>query len=325
MKTHRVVRLNEVPKLTSTVVTVGSYDGAHRGHRSILRALNEHARARDLEPVVITFEPHYRVFFKRETSPFLLTDVVEKLSLLEDSGIAHAVVLPFGKDLASMAAREFLAEIVIGKLGAELFVAGHDQAIGRDQVSGATAIESAAEGLPIDVLGAPPVLAADRVVSSTRIRAAVRAGEMESAAELLGRPLPLTGTVVPGDARGRTLGYPTANLSVADPYKLLPPPGVYAAEARLDPHDAASPDVRGLLYVGNRPTFDSDQQVIELFLMDWTGSDLYNRVIHVDILLRLRGDQRFAGPVELVAQIQRDEERARDYFDQPAGSRATAS
>lgn len=315
MKIHRVGSLHHTPDLSHTAVTVGSFDGVHRGHRAVLSYLCKAAKERGLESVIITLEPHHRIYFKRESSPFLLTSLDEKLSLLRSTDLDHVVVLPFDHELSGMPAAQFLGEIVSERLGGSFFLAGYDHAVGRDQVRGMDAIARIAKEHGIHVETAPPLSDSELPVSSTRVRSAVMRGDMEEAAQLLGDAYLLSGVVVHGDARGRDLGYPTANIEVSEPYKLVPPPGVYVATAEIldQQHNTAHSPFESMLYVGSRPTFGESRQVIELFLMDWRG-DLYGQHIRVRVLHRLRGDKKFDSVDALVDQIQIDESQTREYF-----------
>jgi len=313
MTTYILDSLDRIPTLTHTAVTVGSYDGVHLGHRAIISRLCKEAAVRRLSSLLITFHPHHRAFFGHDREPFLLTDRDEKLMLLGRTGVEHIVVLPFARPLAGLTAAEFIRDIVLERLGAELFLVGHDQAIGCDQRRGPVAIGALAGPLGVEVASVAPVVEGEEPVSSTRIRAALHAGDLEQASRLLGYPYLLTGRVVHGDARGRVLGYPTANVVVAEPLKLIPAEGVYAVTA-----DIPDGTAKGMLYIGRRPTFGEGPQVIELFLLDYAG-DLYRANVRVHLLERLRGDMTFASVEELTRQIRRDEVRTRDLF-QTAGA-----
>jgi riboflavin kinase / FMN adenylyltransferase len=316
----RAASLEDIPSLQDTAVTVGSFDGVHRGHISVLERLCADAAKHDLSSVVITFEPHHRLFFGRESEPFLLTDVDEKLALMTDSCVDRALVLPFDRDLAGMHAVEFVRRILSERLGAKRLLIGHDQAIGRDQVRGPDSIRRLVNQTGVEVVTCEPVNVQGNVVSSTRARTALKQGDFELAVDLLGHPYPITGRVIHGDARGRELGYPTANISLRESHKLLPAPGVYVATADvITPPDngAISPatgSVRGMLYIGSRPTFGDGNTVIEFFVLDWSG-DLYGATLRIQVHKRLRGDMQFAGPSELIEQIKRDEELTRSSLD----------
>ena len=325
MKRYLVRNLDDIPQFRDSAVTVGSFDGVHIGHRAIIECLHDEARTRNLTSVAITFEPHHRVFFGREPKPFLLTDLDEKLGLLAETSVDTALVLPFGNDLAGLSAQRFLERILLERLGAKLFLVGHDQAIGNDQIRGSERIAREAAGLGLDVETVAPIVIDDTPVSSTRIRTALTEGDTSLALSLLGRPYLLTGRVVHGDERGRELGYPTANITLDEPFKLVPAPGVYIATAQVLDASSSDSSICAMLYVGTRPTFGESQPVIELFLLDWSG-DLYDSRLRVFIHKRVRGDRRFTSAKALVDQIRRDEDITRAWFaghDQRTLSRLT--
>ncbi|HQI77048.1 MAG TPA: riboflavin kinase, partial [Candidatus Latescibacteria bacterium] len=217
--------------MASTAITVGSYDGVHSGHRAMIAQLCASARERDLQSILVTFEPHHRIYFHRETKPFLLTTTSEKRVLLQETCLDGVIVLPFSAELAALSARDFIKGILVEKLGARLLLVGHDQAFGKDQCTGRDAITACAAPLGVEVLSPAPVSSDGRVVSSTRIRGLIRTGSIAPANHLLGAPYLVSGRVVHGRERGRSLGYPTANLSIEDPFKLIPGDGIYAVLA----------------------------------------------------------------------------------------------
>jgi len=308
MTTYILKSLDDIPALTDTAGTVGSYDGVHLGHRAMIARLRDEARARALSPVLITFHPHHRIFFRREHGPFLLTALDEKLELLETTGVEAVLVLPFAERLASMRAEQFVREMLREQLGCRLFLVGHDQAIGADQLRGVTDIRAVARRVGVEVASVTPVRE-DRVsVSSTWIRRLLRTGDVRTASRLLGYHYFLTGEVVYGERRGRTLGYPTANLSIKEAFKLIPADGVYAATA-----ETPGGTLRGMLYIGRRPTFGDGPRMVEVFLLDWRA-DLYGRSVRVHLLERLRGDMTFRSSDELAEQIRLDESHTRELF-----------
>ena len=290
-------------------MTVGNFDGVHRGHRAVIAHLCGIAHSRNLSPVLVTFSPHHRIYFRPDAEPFLLTDLEEKIEFLNETDLDHAVILPFDKSLSTLTAEEFVQEIIMAKLGAEVLLVGHDQAMGSDQVKGIDEFRGLGDILGLDIETTPPVGKDDHVISSTSIRYAVGEGRVSDVAEAQGFPYILSGTVVHGDKRGRTLGYPTANLRPADPHKLIPADGIYVVRVHSD-HVQAD----GLLYIGTRPTlFKGATRTIEVFLLD-RNDDLYDSSLHVHLLKRLRGDMKFSSEAALIAQISEDERQARQFL-----------
>ncbi|HOT36919.1 MAG TPA: riboflavin biosynthesis protein RibF [Candidatus Latescibacteria bacterium] len=294
--------------MASTAITVGSYDGVHSGHRAMIAQLCASARERDLQSILVTFEPHHRIYFHRETKPFLLTTTSEKRVLLQETCLDGVIVLPFSAELAALSARDFIKGILVERLGARLLLVGHDQAFGKDQCTGRDAITACAAPLGVEVLSPAPVSSDGRVVSSTRIRGLIRTGSIAPANHLLGAPYLVSGRVVHGRERGRSLGYPTANLSIEDPFKLIPGEGIYAVFASCGGSKFA-----GMGYIGTRSTFGETDPVVEIALLD-TNVDLYGQELQVRFVERVRADHRFPNADALLAQIRRDEQAIRSIL-----------
>jgi riboflavin kinase/FMN adenylyltransferase len=287
------------------VVTVGTFDGVHRGHREVLDEIVRRAAFTAARSVLVTFHPHPLRIVRPEDAPPLLTTLVEKKLLLAESGLDYAVFLPFTRELQQYPARRFVEEILIGRLGMSELVIGYDHGFGRGREGDVDTLRSfgAELGFDVDVVG--PVGDGDDAVSSTKIRRALQAGDVVDAATGLGRPYSLEGIVVRGSRRGRELGFPTANIDVGDPDKLLPREGIYAVHAWIDGRP-----VPALLHLGPRPTFPGDSATVEVHLLDWSG-DLYGRRLRVDLCARIRDILPFESAEALVAAMRRDEEAGR--------------
>jgi riboflavin kinase/FMN adenylyltransferase len=266
-------------------LALGTFDGVHLGHRRVLDA----ALAAGRTPTVVTFDPHPRVALGYGVE--LLVPLERRLELLAEAGIEETLVVDFDLDLAQLPPEAF-AERVLRPLGTEVVVAGSNFRFGRGRAGDLGLLER----LGFDVRPVPLV----EGVSSTRIRDLLRAGEVDRAAKLLGRPSELAGTVVAGDARGGTLGFPTANLR-PEPGVLVPGYGIYAGAA--DGHRAA-------ISIGTNPHYGGDERRIEAFLLDFAG-DLYGKRLTLELWQRLREEQAFGSEAELVAQIDRDVEATR--------------
>jgi riboflavin kinase/FMN adenylyltransferase len=263
-------------------VAIGTFDGVHLGHRRVLQA----AVAAELVSTVVTFDPHPRIAFGYEVE--LLATLERRLELIAEAGIDETLVVEFNLELARLEPEEF-ADAVLRPIGTEVVVAGADFRFGRGRSGDLALLES----VGFDARTVPLV----EDVSSSRIRDLLRAGEIEEAAMLLGRPPEVEGTVVAGDARGGTLGFPTANLRL-DPLLLVPEYGIYAGEA--DGHRAA-------ISIGTNPHYGGAERRVEAHLLDFSG-DLYGRRLVVQLWRRLREERAFASEEELVAQIARDVE-----------------
>ena len=288
-----------------TVVTVGTFDGVHRGHQVVLRELVEHGERAGLPTVVVTFHPHPLKVVRPEAAPPLLTSTPERKLLLACSGVRYAVFLEFTRELQQYPARRFVEEILLGRLGMRELVIGHDHGFGRGREGSVDTMRELGMELGFDVSVVEPVRLGDDPVSSTRVRLALEAGDVAEAARCLGRHYSLAGTVVHGEHRGRELGFPTANIQPDDPDKILPAPGIYAVYGRFRGHR-----VPGLLHLGPRPTFPGYSPSVEVYLFDWSG-DLYGERMEVELRHRLRDVLPFEGVEALVEQMRRDEAAGR--------------
>jgi len=313
----RVVRVGEAAPVVSdgSVVTIGAYDGVHHGHRKVLQLVRELADARGLDAVCVTFDRHPAEVVRPETAPKLLTSLDHKLELLVDADLVDIVaVLAFDEGRSKESAEDFVHEVLVGLLGARLVVVGADFHFGHRRGGNVALLERMGADLGFEVIGlglvAPESDPVHAPYSSTRVRHRLAAGDVEGAVDLLGRPHEVRGTVVEGDRRGRELGFPTANVALA-PATCLPADGIYAGRVRLA-DDTLHP---AAISLGRRPTFYADQEysLLEAFLLDFDG-DLYGQEVAVQFVAHLRGEQRFDSVDDLVAQMHRDCDRAREIL-----------
>lgn len=294
------------PQVGDTVVTVGTFDGVHRGHFDVLARLCARARATARASLLVTFEPHPLELLRPGAAPSLLTTHDEKLAAIAASGLNYIAILPFTRELANHSAEQFVDLLLLGRFGMRELLIGHDHGFGRGREGDVELLRAlgALRGFGVDVV-APIETDDGDPVSSTRIRRAVECGDLALAAEGLGRRYSVAGTVVRGAARGRVLGFPTINLVPESPRKLLPPDGVYAVDV-----ESRHGRFGGMMNLGGRPTFGDDDRVLEAHLFDATG-DFYGDHAQVAFVARLRDVQRFNGPSALRAQLARDEQGAR--------------
>lgn len=312
------------------VVTIGTYDGVHLGHRAVIEATRRLARERGLASAVVTFDPHPAMVVRPESAPRLLVDLPQKLDLLAECGVDTVVVVPFDEVRSSETPEEFVASVLVDCLGTKAIIVGEDFHFGKNRAGDVALLGRLGRELGFEVRGLElvdqpsenrgsaagedassatgPVSSA---ISSTAIRAHLAAGRVESAADLLGRFHEIRGPVVAGDQRGRTIGFPTANVAVPRD-RAIPADGVYAAwYERPDgsQHQAA-------VNVGKRPTFyqDAEHSLIEAHLLDFDG-DLYGEEARVRFVARLRPERRFDGIEELKAQLATDIEAARSALE----------
>jgi riboflavin kinase/FMN adenylyltransferase len=294
----------ELPPLGEPVVTLGGFDGVHRGHQRILGDAVAWAEAVGGQAVAITFDPLPRQVVDDHGAQ-CITSLPHRLLLLGRCGLGLAVVLPFDDQVKSLPPERFVEDVLFGWLGARRIVLGRDSRFGRDGRGDLALLEEYAEAGRLEVCSPEPVRHAGQVISSTAIRQAIADGDLETAGAMLGRPYACLGTVVRGEGRGRRLGFPTANLDLH--HEALPPHGVYATAVPLGPRTHPA-----LTYIGTRPTFDGPnaQPSVEVHLIDLAPGDLYGQQLEVRFLQRLRADRRFADAEALIAQMRADREAA---------------
>lgn len=287
------------------VVAIGNFDGVHAGHRAVFASLAALGRAHGAPTCAYTFHPAPTAVVAPERHQPRILTLTERVARLEAAGIDRVVLEPFTPAWAAHPARWFAEEALGRRLGARAVVVGWDFRFGRGREGDVNTLRACLPTAEVVVL--PPVEAGGAIVSSSRVRRLVRAGEVEAAAALLGRPHALVGTVVQGDQRGRLMGFPTANLE--NEVELLPAHGVYAVRASVD----GGPLLSAVCNVGIRPTVEGGSLCIETHLLDYDG-DLYGRELRVELVARIRAERRFPSLDALVAQIAEDVARARELL-----------
>jgi riboflavin kinase/FMN adenylyltransferase len=295
------------PDSTGTVITVGTFDGVHRGHRDVLERIAQRARELDLRSVLLTFEPHPLEVVNPAAAPPLLTVGAERIEVVAESGIDFMAILPFTPALQRYTAAQFVDEVLRRRFHVRHLVIGHDHGFGRGREGDVEVLQrlGVERGFSVEVVDA--VTAEDgRPISSTTIRRAIAGGDLHRAALGLGRLYSLSGHVRRGDQRGRLLGFPTINLTPPSPRKLLPPEGVYAVRVQT-PFGAFG----GMMNMGPRPTFGDGAVSIEVHLFD-ASVELYGAYVRVEFVSRLRETRPFPSAEALVAQLHRDAEQARN-------------
>jgi riboflavin kinase / FMN adenylyltransferase len=291
--------------LQPTQVALGNFDGVHLGHRAVIETL---LSARHGLATVVSFDPHPQVFFSGQSKP-LLTVLPEKVELLEALGVEQLVLLPFDQDLANLTPEEFVEKILVQQLQAKKISVGFNFCFGRKRSGTVEDLQAIAHPYNIPVRVVPPETIEGTQVSSSEIREALSTGDIRRANRFLGRAYALTGTVVEGQKLGRTLGFPTANLSISE-QKLIPRRGVYRVEVA---GITLAQKQRGVMNIGLRPTVDGTRQTLEVHLLDWSG-DLYGNTVTVSLEQFLRPEQKFESLDALKDQIRRDCEQARSQL-----------
>jgi len=305
-----LVYLKDVVRDPNSVVTVGTFDGVHAGHRAIMDTVLNKARERKARSVIVTFDPHPReIITPGDAGIKLLTTLQERREILEELGINTMVVIPFDRDFSLLSSEEFVRDIIYGKVGVSEFVIGYDHQFGKDREGSIDTIKELGKQLDFDSYVVSKKEVGTQTVSSTAIRKALSEdGDVQRAAEMLQRPYRLNGVVIHGDKRGKEIGYPTANIKPEDDRKVIPRDGVYAVTVR---HEG---DWYGaMMNIGTRPTFDGKKRTMEAHLFDF-DKDIYGKELQVRFVKRIREEKKFSGKDELVAQLEEDEKRAQEIL-----------
>jgi len=294
-----------------TVVTIGNFDGVHLGQQQVLQRVKERAKAIGARPTVVTFEPHPLAVLRPERPPQRLTTPDQKRELLGLFGIDLVAVVRFTEEFAGTSAAAFVEDFVHRKLGAQELYVGSTFGFGRQREGDLGLLEEMAERFGFRAQGIDEVSASTEIISSTRIREAIRQGDIEGADDLLGRPYAITGEVVHGLGRGREHGWPTINIR--PDHQLLPADGVYASQVWLPGRQQL---LGAVTNIGSRPTFPGDEdRVVESHIFDF-GREVYQERVELGFMKRLRGEQKFPSITELVEQIADDATAAREYLAQ---------
>jgi len=311
-----VAQLSQFPHhLRGGVAALGNFDGFHRGHQAIAGEAGRLARAAAAPLIVVTNEPHPRQVFKPDAPHFRLTTAVERAALLDRFGVDGVFSLPFDRTVARMSAQDFVTRVLLEGLGVRHVVAGYNFRFGQGRAGGPDVLAWMGEMEDFGVTILPPVGDGNTVFSSTDIREALIAGAPRRAAGMLGHWWTVIGRVDPGDRRGRSIGFPTANLAMGE--RLRPAFGVYAVRARLAGQTAW---LDGVANLGRRPTFDKTDELLEVHLLDFDG-DIYGREMQVELVDFIRPERKFDGLDALKAQIAEDSEAARRRLADPANAR----
>ena len=294
------------------VATVGTFDGVHVGHQAVVQEIVNRARSRGGRSVLVTFDPHPLRVVAPARAPKLLTTPGEKKRLLAETGLDYAVFLAFTPALKELSPQRFVQEVLLNGLGMTELVIGHDHGFGKGRAGDADVLRSIAAKGRFALEVTPPVRAGEAAVSSSFVRQALAAGRLAEANRALGRPYSLAGTVVRGHGRGREMGFPTANLRLSGPDKLVPAPGIYACWTEV-----AGRRLMGALHVGPRPVFPGAGESVEVHLLDFDG-DVYGRRAELELAAFLRPVRDYRSPVDLAAQIAEDVGRTRQQLSGPS-------
>ncbi len=302
----------DLQPLPIAVVTSGTFDGVHRGHQTILARLTEVAQSSNGQSILITYWPHPRTVVSNDSQDLkLLSTLDEKVELVEAAGVDHLIVIPFTRSFSQLTSEQYIRQILIDKIGTKKLVIGYDHRFGRDREGGFDYIRAHQHEYGFEVEEIPRQDIDAVGISSSKIRTALNEGDIETANLFLGRPYSLTGTIVKGRQLGRTIGFPTANMQVDDPVKLIPANGVYAVDVLYDDQVLG-----GMLNIGFRPTVAGTNQTIETYIFDRNPAarfdkDIYGEHLTLHFRKFLRPEQKFSGLPALVEQLKQDEAAAR--------------
>ena len=333
MQVHQDI--GHLPAFERCVLTIGTFDGVHLGHRQIIAQLKTEASRINGETVIITFHPHPRKIIDSSKPPIhLLNTIEEKIELLEALGINHLVVVPFDERFSQMSAEDYIEQFLVNKFHPHTIIIGYDHHFGKGRSGNYLLLEEYSLKLGFQLIEISPHIIEENTVSSTRIRQALQQGDITAANSLLGYDYFFDGVVIEGNKLGRTLGYPTANLDVKDKEKLVPANGIYVVEALLvngersavrgNPGTGQSPNtvthavLKGMMSIGVRPTLTDGKFMIEVNIFDF-NEDIYNKVLRVYVKNYLRPEIKFENLDALKDQLAKDKQATLHYFDTSAG------
>ncbi len=301
MKVHRDI--DQLPVFRNAVITIGTFDGVHMGHRQIIEKLKAEARANNGETVIITFHPHPRkVVSSTILGIRLINTMEEKIELLEQLGIDHVVIVPFTDAFANQSAEDYIKNFLIDKFNPHTIIIGYDHRFGKDRLGDYRLLEEKSKEFNYELKEIPKHILENISISSTNIREAILHSDIGTADKLLGYEFFFSGTVVHGDKIGRKLGYPTANLRIENDEKITPGNGIYAVYAQTE----NSPErKKGMMSIGFRPTVDGKKRVIEVNIFDF-DEEIYDQTLKVFVKKYLRAEVKFDGLDALVKQIDQD-------------------
>lgn len=295
-----------------TVLTLGTFDGVHQGHKTILDKLIKSSIETGNESVVLTFFPHPRMVLQQDSDIKLLNTIGEKALLLEQAGIQNLIIHPFDHTFSRLTAEEFVKSILVDRLNISKIIIGYDHRFGRNRTATIDDLVVFGQEYGFEVEQISALEVNEVSVSSTKVRNALAEGDIQTANAFLGYPYMLTGSIVKGKQLGRTIGYPTANVAITENYKLVPAQGVYAATATLD-----GKTYNGMLNIGTNPTVGGAQQTIEINLFDF-DSDIYGREIQISLHHRLRNEVKFPSIEALKEQLAQDRLDSISFFNSTA-------
>jgi riboflavin kinase/FMN adenylyltransferase len=300
--------LSEYKAAKKSIVTIGTFDGVHIGHKLILEKLIQNAKERDCESVVLTFFPHPRMVLQESSDVKLINTIEEKSELIGNIGIENLIIHPFDQKFSRLTAEEFVKTILVDLLNIKKIIIGYDHRFGRNRTANIDDLIVYGKQYDFEVEQISAQEINDNAVSSTKIRNAILEGNISLANKYLGYNYTFSGEVVKGKQLGRTIGFPTANIQIKESYKLIPKNGVYIVKSNYDGNT-----IFGMMNIGNRPTVNGEHQTIEVNFFDF-NEDIYNKIISIEILDFIREEQKFDSLDSLKSQLNKDQQTSSSYI-----------
>jgi riboflavin kinase/FMN adenylyltransferase len=300
--------VSEFDSSIPTVVTIGTFDGVHLGHRKIIKRLINSAENGHLQTALLTFYPHPRMVLQQSEDLKLINTIDERKLILEETGLEHLIVHPFTMDFSRLSAREYVEEILVKSLNAKKIVIGYDHHFGRNRTANIEDLKEFGKEFDFEVLEISKQDIEDVAVSSSKIRRSLEYGDLETANKYLSLPFFLSGVIVRGKGLGKNMGYPTANMDIKESYKLIPKEGVYVAASIINGSKHF-----GMMNIGTNPTVGGQDRSIETFFFD-LDKDLYGQHLHIQLLKRIRSEVKFDGLDALIEAMNADEVFAKNYI-----------
>jgi riboflavin kinase/FMN adenylyltransferase len=297
--------IENFPADEASIVTIGTFDGVHLGHQQILKQLIDTSRKSKLKSVLLTFFPHPRMVLQPDVPMHLIQTIEERERALAKTGLDYLVIHPFSAEFSRLSADDYVKRVLVQQLNVQKVVVGYDHRFGRNRTASLEDMYHYADIYDFELIEIDAKKIDSTAVSSTKIRKAIDEGNIELANTYLGQPFTLEGMIVHGDKRGRELSYPTANMDLKNPHKIVPKQGVYLVKSNL-----SNRVIYGMMNIGTKPTFDASMPSIEVHFFDWNG-DLYGQAVQVELLKWVREERKFSSVEELQTQIQADEQYCR--------------
>ena len=294
--------IDEYNESKSSVVTIGTFDGVHKGHQKIFKKVINASKQSNLSSVVLSFFPHPRIILNKYNDIKMIDTLDEKIDHLEKIGIDHLVIHPFDKKFSLLSADQFIKDYLVDKLQLKHIVIGYDHRFGKGREASVTDLKEYSRefNFVVDEIDAQEI---EKIsISSTKIRNSINAGDLKTTKTYLGRFFNLTGKVVKGDGLGKQINYPTANISIEEDYKIIPKDGVYYIKTKID-----NKLFNGMMNIGHRPTIGSKEKSIEVYLFNF-DRDIYDKIISIDVVEKIRDEKKFSSIDELKTQLEKDEE-----------------